>query len=65
MKTSSRDLCFRVSVAVKGLYDHGNYYKEKHLIWAAFELKGLVHYCDEGSMARSIGGIGADMVLEK
>jgi hypothetical protein len=34
----------KVSISVKRHHDHGNSYKEKHLIRAGFQFRGLVHY---------------------
>ena len=51
----------RSSIAVKRYHDHGNSYKEKHLIGAVLQFRGSVHYHHGGKH----GSMQADMVLEK
>ena len=48
--------CLRVSIAMKRHDDHGNFYKEKHLIGA-----GLIHY----SHGEKHYSMQVDMVLER
>ena len=40
----------RISAAVKRYQDHGNFYKEKHLIGLGYGFRGLVCYQHGGSM---------------
>jgi hypothetical protein len=46
---------------VKRHHDHGNSYKEKHLIGAGLQFRGLIHYCHDLKHA----SIQEDMMLEK
>ena len=48
-------------IAVKRYHDHGNSYKERHLIGADLQIRGLVHYYHGGKQ----GGMQVDTVLEK
>jgi hypothetical protein len=50
-----------VSIAVKRHHDHGNSYKEQHLIGTSSQFRGLVHYSHCGKH----GSMKADMVLRR
>ena len=55
-------ICLRLSVAVKRHHDHGNSYKEKHLILLkAYSYRGLVYYHNPGEH----GSMQIGVVLEK
>ena len=48
-------------IAVKRYHDHGNSYKRKHLIRAAYSFRGLIYY----HPGKKHGGMQVDLVLEK
>jgi len=54
-------ICLCISIAVGRHHDQGNSHKEKHLIGAGLQLRGLVYYCH----GRKHGSMQADMVLGK
>ena len=55
------DVLVRISTTVKRHYEHGNFYKENHLIGTGLQFRGLLHYCHGGKH----GGLQGDLVPEE